>query len=401
MNKPLTDMRILLMFMTSTEHSARIQNELRILRANGAKVDLVSTLPNKKSQNLFDRIHQVSNFENFTFLAESNRLGSFIGGLSKLLLAIMCKFDIGKGAQVTSSDLSEFLIERGKDYDVWWAYDALALPSAALALGSLTEERPRLVYETQDLVPEYTIQIDLSQFRKRWEKRYIQEIDALITAGEAYKDYYIEQFPQCSAAQNALVWPNFAIPVLEPRASLSHPRSFVFYGNIAPDRPIRQILEAFSELDDRCTLTLIGENRIGDLLDKYILDFGLEDRVSCIGRIEASEGVCSISSFDFGIVALEGANENERRAPTSKLGTYLSAGLGIIASDLPGIRKQAGKDLNALFVSGSSSTNWGNAFLTASNLTDSELMKMKKSSHKRALQIAQSLDESVYVNVFE
>ena len=101
-----------------------------------------------------------------------------------------------------------------------------------------------------------------------------------------------------------------------------------------------------------------------------------------------------------GIVALAGADENERRAPTAKAGTYLAAGLLVLASDLPGIRSVVGVGPHVEFVSPQSVEAWKEAFRRIAAMSDEDVARAKGVALETArLQSALSSDE-IYVQVF-
>jgi len=395
----LANKKILLLFMTSVEYSARVQTEVHVLKSAGATVDLMSTLPNKSVSSLFNDIIQVREYE--PKIVAAKRFRNFRSTIAEALNFVKAS---PKGNTCVSlhvsmeSELSEKIKELHGTYDVIWVYDSFGLPAVMQALKD-EEGKPLVVYEIQDLVTEYSVDSAMANLRKCWESESIKIANSFIAAGDSYKDYYFESHPQLKNDVKSLVWPNFPNRIMPPTKSCRS-RSFLFYGNLAPDRPVQHLIKAIADVRGNFTVSFVGQNRIDDEFMRAVHEHELEDKVFYLGILNPLSSVEFASFFDIGIVALDGINENERRAPTSKLGTYLAAGLGIVASDLPGIRMQAGSDLDAIYVRGGTQRAWTEALQRAVSMSDDELFDMKASSYGRALEIGSSMKEGEYINVF-
>lgn len=403
MEEKLAHKRILLIFQASIGHSPRIMREISILNSAGAAVDIVSTLPND-THGLLGHAYRIDSFEpqdavSAKILSSNHPLRALRIG-SNFVRNTLRKFLSARALLRGKSDLTEFLIENKGRYDVWWVYDSYGLNSARQAKKLLGAHAPKIVYETQDLVPEYFFGKTMSQRRKKWERESIAVADRMITAGDLYCEYYKEQYPKASAAASIFVWPNYSETIVPPRMEHNKPRTFIFYGNIAHNRPILPLIEALSLVDGDYHFTFVGDNRIGKALTSAIAEHDLGSKVSYLGQVKPSEGLELVSDFDFGVVALSGSDENERRAPASKVGTYLAAGIGIIASDLPGIKNLLEDHSEAIFVEGVCPKKWAKAFEDAISMSEADLNNAKVKSHELAKDLRQSVNKDSYIDVF-
>ena len=86
------------------------------------------------------------------------------------------------------------------------------------------------------------------------------------------------------------------------------------------------------------------------------------------------------ASYDVGVVALRGENENERRASTSKLFTYMAAGLAVLGSDLPGVAGIVERHAIGLLVGETTPDAWAAAIDRLASLPDSVIDDMRRRS---------------------
>ena len=392
--------RILLISSPNIDNSLRIKEEIRLLQSQGAIVDMVSQRQGKATGEFVNKFFLVSAFEDARFLPASQNPKRIPRILSNLLRNTFRSLLTFLSTLVVRTPLQEFLTQAVSQYDIFWVYDAYGLPSAAKAKRMNVGDCVYLIYETQDLVPEYDFNKAQSRLRRIQERLFLRDVDAMVTAGESYAAYYRKRYSRHKVVRNILVRPNIPPIVIAGRPATAQPYSLVFYGNLAVNRPIATLLKAFAEVEGDYTVTFIGENRVGSELEELIRELKLSERVFICDPVGPYSGVQKVSDYDFGLVALDGSNENERRAPTSKLCTYMAAGLAIIASDLQGIRMQAGSELEAIYVQGRSISDWQTALQSAVNATTTEIDKMKASSLSRAHNLKELTNDQDYVDIF-
>jgi len=399
----LNGKKILLVFQPSIKHSARVRQEIDILQSAGAEIDLVSIRPNERL-NLNGAIYQVNSFEPqeeaSRQIASSNHPFKPIRVLSNVIRNMLRKVLSWSPITVAKSSLYYFLLEHVSQYDILWVYDVYGLPSTVQAVKRLRGARPRIVYETQDLVPEYFFAGKKSQRRKVDEKKTISYVDAMITAGKAYEEYYSGRYSNVPAISKIFVWPNFTQPIAGFSPNVSRPRKLIFYGGLSFNRPIRELIFALAEVKQDFICHFVGQNLSPNLFEEAVLEAGMRDKIQYIGHIDPEGGVEFVSEYDLGIVALSGSDENERRAPASKVGTYLAAGLGIIASDLPGIRSMLANEGNVIYVEGMQEANWTEAVELALAADDALLLEMKHKSYELGVSLRDSARSIDYVQTF-
>jgi len=262
--------------------------------------------------------------------------------------------------------------------DILWVVDFPSLPTA-LAVAKRTGTK--VVYETVDLVPEYPYRGQ--RYRNRVlaaERRIIGNVDGFVTACDSYADYYMEMYGGSVLSRRPVVRDN-----MPPKLALNvrpsrRPLKFLFLGSLMFDRPVNELIDAMALASADITLTFQGKNYLGENLARRIASLGLDDRVFVLEPCPPKAIVEVASGYDIGIVALRGDNENERRASTSKLFTYMSAGLAIMGSDLPGIARVVNEYQNGILVEGMEPRAWAKAVEVFASLTNQDIDFMKQRS---------------------
>ncbi|MHB1016854.1 MAG: glycosyltransferase [Coriobacteriia bacterium] len=279
--------------------------------------------------------------------------------------------------------------------DLFWVIDFPSLPTvidAAKAAGA------RVVYETVDLVPEYLY--DGEAHRQRMldeERRLIGQVDGFVTACEGYADYYIERYSTELRGRRPVVRTDMPATQVDQPGTTGQSVKLLFLGSLMSDRPITELIAAISLTSSYVTLTLQGNNHIGDTADRLVRQLGLTDRIRILGPCAPEDVVAAASNYDVGIVALRGLDENERRASTTKLFTYMAAGLAIIGSDLPGISRVVREHHNGVLVRDMTPADWAAAIDEVAGMGVDEIDTMRRRSLEGASRYAWDLEKPAFI----
>lgn len=395
-SEPLRGCRILLIFQNRLTYSVRLLENVRVLKRAGAQVSLITADKANLNNPLFNSVDCVRSWEFPIQVGASNHKIWILRVASNIFRGIFRRVFQYRINTFIGSDLQRRLSQVVQDYDIFWAIDADSLPST---MSAASGNDVRVVYETIDLVPEYRELPNLSRSRKRHERNLVQKVDGFVTAGEEYANYYVSAYGESGLKERPLVRENSHECVYSEPTAPHLPYEILFFGNIAPDRPIEILLRAFSEVRSDARLTIMGRNLVESLTFDLIDELGLGDKVKVESPCAPEDGVFTAHRFDIGIAMLSGDNENERRAPTAKICTYLAAGLAIIASDLPGMRLQIGS-ADALFVKDSTIKAWTEALNSITEMEPTQISEMKMSSLRRAKEIDLRPQLDKYLQLF-
>jgi len=104
------------------------------------------------------------------------------------------------------------------------------------------------------------------------------------------------------------------------------------------DRGGEELIEAVSMIAN-VSLLIVGSGDIIGILQKRITELKLEKRVKLISRVPWNELMRYTKSADLGVTLDKNSNPNYNFSLPNKLFDYINAGIPVLASDLPEIRK--------------------------------------------------------------
>jgi glycosyltransferase involved in cell wall biosynthesis len=114
----------------------------------------------------------------------------------------------------------------------------------------------------------------------------------------------------------------------------------LYQGGIYLGRAFRETIEALTELEG-VQFAVIGFGRETDLdrIRQWAREYGVADRVHLLGTRHFDELVHTAASATLGLVPIKPNHQSDLLGDTNKLHEYLMAGLPVVASDLPEIRR--------------------------------------------------------------
>jgi len=112
----------------------------------------------------------------------------------------------------------------------------------------------------------------------------------------------------------------------------------LYQGMLHPGRGIFLPLEILRRLSG-CIVVYIAYGELKGELNDRIKDFGLEERVYTIGPVPYVDLLSLTSGADIGLALQEPFGENHLRARPNKVFEYIMAGVPVVASDFPPLRK--------------------------------------------------------------
>jgi glycosyltransferase involved in cell wall biosynthesis len=119
-------------------------------------------------------------------------------------------------------------------------------------------------------------------------------------------------------------------------------RSILLYqgGIYASGRAFRETLRALTQCEN-LDFVVLGFGRAADLalLRRWAVEYGVSDRLHLLGARPFGELVHTAAAATIGLVPIKPLTLNETLGDTNKLHEYLMAGLPVVASDLPEIRR--------------------------------------------------------------
>ncbi len=223
--------------------------------------------------------------------------------------------------------------------DVVHAHDVNTLPTAWLA-AKLTGAR--LVYDAHEIS---TSREGYSSFRKLValvEKALMPRADGSITTTEARAKFFARAY----AIKRPVVLQNRPRRQQIRRSSrireelgLDQPWPIVVYqGGVQQGRGLERLAHVAANVPD-AYFVFIGGGRLDASLRSIVSTLRLEERVRFIPTVALAELPSYTASADIGVQPIENTCLNHYTTDSNKLFEYVQAGLPVVASDLPEIRR--------------------------------------------------------------
>ncbi|WEK29770.1 MAG: glycosyltransferase family 4 protein [Candidatus Pseudomonas phytovorans] len=223
--------------------------------------------------------------------------------------------------------------------DVVHAHDVNTLPTAWLAakLG-----KSHLVYDAHEIS---TSREGYNSFRRLValiEKWLMPKADGTITTTDARAKFFARayQVKRPTVLQNR---PRFiaseATNRIRDELDLDQPWPIILYqGGLQQGRGLEKLIQAAS-LVPNAYFVFIGGGRLTQALIQLSRDSGLQDRIYFIPTVSLADLPSYTASADIGVQPIENTCLNHYTTDSNKLFEYLTAGLPVVATNFPEIRK--------------------------------------------------------------
>lgn len=228
-------------------------------------------------------------------------------------------------------------------YDFVFAEEVYSLPIAGLIAKI---KRTKLFYNSRELYG-YIGALRNFKFKQRFwayiERFFIKFADVVLTTGDMdsefiRKEYNLKQ--DVAAIRNIPQYRTVSSPV-DLRKKLGIPDSgiiILYQGIIVEGRGIEYIIEAIRNLP-RIYFVIVGDGPQRSRYEQAALDKNVGGRVKFAGRVSHSELLNYTAGADIGASLIENISVSYYHALPNKLFEYIMAGLPVISSDLPQMKK--------------------------------------------------------------
>ncbi|WP_260466354.1 glycosyltransferase family 4 protein [Pseudomonas luteola] len=239
--------------------------------------------------------------------------------------------------------------------DVIHAHDVNTLPTAWLAARF---SGAKIIYDAHEIS---TSREGYSNFRKivgLVEKILMPRTDGAITTTEARAKFFARAYTvkrpivlQNRPRQQLYMQSNR----IRDELNLSQPWPIVIYqGGVQSGRGLERLARVAVDVPN-AYFVFIGGGRLDGSLRSIVSELGLEERVRFIPTVPLAELPSYTASADIGVQPIENTCLNHYTTDSNKLFEYVQAGLPIVASDLPEIRRVVrAHDLGLLVPAGDS-----------------------------------------------
>ena len=256
------------------------------------------------------------------------------------------------GQAVKLVELSLRLAWRLRLVQIAHCHDFLPLPSALLAR-FMPMSRPLIIYDAHELESEKN---GLTPFRSKCirflEKFAAHWLDALITVSPAIRNFYSNFLPQVKSAlvlNCPYLWPSFKGDVFHRELGIpSAVRIVLYQGRFMPGRHVEELLEAF-RAEIRIDRVLVFLGNAANSHASRSLERTIKDAAAALPNVFYLPAVPPArlgeytGSADIGVSLIEDVCLSYRYCLPNKFFEFAMAGLPIVVSDLPEMRRMVEK----------------------------------------------------------
>ncbi len=229
------------------------------------------------------------------------------------------------------------------------------LPMLPVAVAAAQSNGAHVVYDSHELFAEQ----EFSETEKRkWraiEQKYIGFASRVITVNESIAAELEGRYSlsDVKVILNAEQTASFERRPERLRHALSLPAAAkigLFQGGLSEGRNLHQLVDAIKHVEaPNLHLVFLGDGQLKEKLRKRALRLGLQGRVHFLDAVPQSELLEYTASADFGFVPYLANCLNTYYCTPNKLFEFIAAGIPIIASDLPELRRfVSGNDLGLI-----------------------------------------------------
>jgi len=224
-----------------------------------------------------------------------------------------------------------------KPVDTLYANDTDTLAGSYLASRI---RRKKLIFDAHELfpeVPELQHRPLVKRFWQRIEDRIIPHLKHSITVCESIAEYYRQRYGIHMQVVRNVPFSRNGIDNIALKVPAGK-KIILYQGALNTGRGLEWILNAMPLIDD-AVLYIIGDGDIRQKLQQQTLALGITEKVIFHGKVAAEELHRYTASAHLGLCLLENRGLSYYYALPNRIFDYLHAGVPVLASPFPEIRK--------------------------------------------------------------
>jgi len=227
-----------------------------------------------------------------------------------------------------------FIIKNRDKYEIIYLHDYY-LP-ILIYIKYLLPKRMKFVYDAHELIVDQ-LKSKRDKIFAYLEKLSIHKFDALIAANDErakiMQKYYALIDTPVSIKNISKIDFKFTKTKL-----FNNKINLIYQGYVDYSRGIKYFLDMMLFLDNRFSLTIIGNGPDLCNVKKFIENHSLESKINCVGKVSLNELYILLQDGDVGIVTYSHDGLNNIYCSPNKIYEYAQSGLIILSTNQPSIK---------------------------------------------------------------
>jgi glycosyltransferase involved in cell wall biosynthesis len=314
-------MNILMLLMTEFKHDARVTKEARSLVNAGHRV-VVAGIKDIETDDIERR-------ENFVIQR----------------MSLFTRYRLPKGNVFFFLKYIEYVFRtvleyKNKKFDAYHAHDLeTVLPAYLLA----TLNQKPVVYDSHELYVEQDRHSNLRKFVWRTLEKFLaSRVTVTFMETESRANIYAQRYnveqPQILMNCQYLNIADKSDKFREMLPIRNNERIILYQGGIEKNRGCDQLLDAMSHLED-VALVFLGNGGYKQTLREKAINHPKSENIFVLDAVPWEQLAAYTASADLGVFPLQNVSLQYYYALSNKLFEFLSAGLPVVISDFPEMRK--------------------------------------------------------------
>ena len=268
------------------------------------------------------------------------------------------------------------IVKKYRNTDIMHCNDLNALPVGVIS--KLFNRKLKIVYDAHEYETEVNYLVGFKQKLARVTERFlIKYADAVITVSDAIADEYVRLYnipkpylvlntpPFKEVEKKDIFRETFSIDKVQT--------IFLYQGNLSRGRGVEVVLETFKRLDNKnSVIVFMGYGELKNLILEYQKE---HDNIYFHEAVNPNILLNYTSSADFGISMIEDICLSYRYCLPNKMFEYIMAGVPVIVSNLPEMKKLVEKYGVGVVAKENSQEALSEAIILASSLDKSHVQK--------------------------
>jgi glycosyltransferase involved in cell wall biosynthesis len=326
-------------------HDSRVQREAATLARAGYDVTIACLAGDEVAASLPEAVRVVVIRPTATTIlpgAVNPFLGPAVGRIASIGRRVAWLRDYVRNLRAWG----RLVIEAVGPIDIWHAHDLTGLA----AIAPRVDPTAALVYDAHELFLETGTALRLPKIARRmlrlYERRLVSRTAAVVTVNEAVAAVLRERYHprRILAVHNCPErWtpPDTRPTLLRDTAGIPPTAPVILYhGALSVDRGVEQLMDALLRPGlETAHLVLLG---FGEMRDRYTSEAAhprWAGRVHVLDPVRPAELLPWISSADVGAMPIQPSTLNHRLSTPNKLFECMAAGVPVVASDFPVMKR--------------------------------------------------------------